>query len=312
MPITLRRRRNGEKNLHGGEIPGVEVGFAFEAIARAYIAAGMGAGAFLRAAKRRFALAAARDIAENAPAGKRVSVSRVAAATGLTRKEIPSLLRLEESATESRTTFESLLSPSAKLTRAWRSRADLTDLEGKPLDIPYSKGRGSFCALARSCTPDITPVSMLKELEMQGTIKILRSRKIRLVGQSDAKLRLKQKELMAFEIGLERFADQLYKKLRKTSGAIYLETDVAENLSPPLASLFVRHFSERARVLLDAIPKWVDANTSERKPHERSKSIGVGVYLYEDNFLSGKSFRDSAAKPGSREKVRTTPRAKRA
>jgi hypothetical protein len=104
-------------------------------------------GAFVEAARR----------AQPESAGQRI-VSRVATATGLTRREVTRLLESPRGLPPVRP------SPATQIFTRWRADPALRDRRGRPLALPRLGPAPSFEALARSVTQDVHPRSLLDEL----------------------------------------------------------------------------------------------------------------------------------------------------
>ena len=101
-------------------------------------------------------VAAARE-AQPAGAPAR-QVSRIATATGLTRREVTRLLGVPRDAATPRR------SPATELFARWLAEPSLRDARGRPRPLPRQGAEGSFEALARSVTRDVHPRSLLDEL----------------------------------------------------------------------------------------------------------------------------------------------------
>jgi len=121
-------------------------------------------GAFVEAARR----------AQPESAGLRI-VSRVATATGLTRREVTRLLEAPRGLPPSRP------SPATQLFTRWRSDPALRDKRGRVVALPRQGPAPSFDSLARSITQDVHPRSLLDELLRLGlavedgaTVKLVR------------------------------------------------------------------------------------------------------------------------------------------
>ena len=85
-------------------------------------------------------------------------VSRVATATGLTRREVTRLSQDLPAAAAERP------SPATQIFTRWRSDRRLRDRRGRPLSLPRQGPAPSFEALAQSVTRDVHPRSLLEQL----------------------------------------------------------------------------------------------------------------------------------------------------
>ncbi len=111
--------------------------------------------AFVEAARR----------AQPLSAGERV-VSRVATATGLSRREVTRLLDARDAMPPPRP------APATQVFTRWQADASLHDASGRPIALPRTGPAPSFDALARSVTQDVHPRSLLDELRRLGLVEV--------------------------------------------------------------------------------------------------------------------------------------------
>ena len=128
--------------------------------------------AFVEAARR----------AQPESAGPRI-VSRVATATGLTRREVTRLVAAPADADVAGAPPPARPSPATQVFTRWRADPALCDRRGQPRPLPRQGPAPSFEALARSVTQDVHPRSLLDELcrlglaEVEGDqVRLLRER----------------------------------------------------------------------------------------------------------------------------------------
>ncbi len=98
-------------------------------------------------------------------AGARI-VSRVATATGLTRREVTRLFGASGAAPAARP------SPATQVFTRWLADPALRRRRGGPAPLPRSGPAPSFEALARSVTQDVHPRSLLDELRRLGLVEV--------------------------------------------------------------------------------------------------------------------------------------------
>ena len=103
--------------------------------------------------------------AQPASAGPRI-VSRVATATGLTRREVTRLLLATGATAPARP------SPATQVFTRWQSDPALKKHRGGPMALPRSGPAPSFESLARSVTQDVHPRSLLEELLRLGLVSV--------------------------------------------------------------------------------------------------------------------------------------------
>jgi hypothetical protein len=96
------------------------------------------------------------------PSERARDISRVAMATGLTRREVTRLSQSVVAPAVERS------SPATRLFTHWRSDRKLRDKKGQPRVLPRQGPAPSFEALAASITRDVHPRSLLDELNRLG------------------------------------------------------------------------------------------------------------------------------------------------
>jgi hypothetical protein len=89
--------------------------------------------------------------------------SRVAAATGLNRREVKRLLAVQSDAQDQRAASTSR-SPAAMVFAHWRAQGDYRTRAGKPRVLPRTGAAPSFESLAHAVTRDVHPRALLEEL----------------------------------------------------------------------------------------------------------------------------------------------------
>ena len=145
-------------------------------IARMMLRNGFGAGELISAAKQASVRAA---LIEVIPAGSRINVSRLSVATGLTRKEISSLLgrKLKPKSILSKPTLEQR---AWRVLRGWYIDPKYRESNGRLIALPFGGKQRTFSSLVKRIWGDVTPLSVLRELERIRVITKTRSGTLRL------------------------------------------------------------------------------------------------------------------------------------
>lgn len=113
--------------------------------------------------------------------GRPTNASRVAAMTGLTRREVR---RLKNKIARGDHCVLGAQTPIFDVLDCWRSERDFQDALGQPLDLPLRGERRSFSALVRSICRDLPPGALRVELKRIGAIAELDNGKLRLLPPS--------------------------------------------------------------------------------------------------------------------------------
>ena len=123
---------------------------------------GFGYREFCELAKAAFVAVAAEDYGVH---GRPTNVSRIAAMTGLTRKQISSLRKRIEEGDAAQTQRGT---PICEVLKAWRTQAEFLDARGRIRALPLEGKRGSFRSLVKQYAGDIPDGAIRKELERIG------------------------------------------------------------------------------------------------------------------------------------------------
>jgi hypothetical protein len=250
-------------------------------LVRLYLRAGLGAGEFTVAAKLAFMRAAA----ENARIGRRLNVSAISAATGMTRKEVRSMVELAREAVEvpshgisrQRTT---------RVIHGWQTDPTFLDHEGNPAVLAVKGGNASFGALVRRYGGDVTPISVLRELERSGAVTRSKADMVRLRKQSTRLKGYSAESMAEVTTRIRDLAATMVGNIEKADRQTYTGFQDVTSLPAEVAALFLSTFSERAALLLDGVDRWVTSQKRLRKPGDAAephrRRIGIGVYLVDE------------------------------
>ena len=255
---------------------------------------GLGIGDLIRAGKQAYLRAA---IAHVTAAGSRVSASHLSVVTGLTRKEITALLNELEGAPIGRR-GESKDQRARRVLRGWKLDPRFCGNNGEPARLPLRGDRRSFAALVKIYGGDVTPNSVLKELERMKAVTFSRSRGLRL---RSAKVGAKSIEHMADLARLfPDFAKTVSPECPIAGRPLFFGFRDAVVDSSDQAAKFQQTFSNRAAAMLQGVQQWLVSQHQTRRlepiaGNERWR-VGIGVYLVQ----GGDATNRVRIKPGSK------------
>jgi len=133
-------------------------------LARIFLRFGKGYREFSELSKAAFVVVAAEDYGVH---GRPTNVSRIAAMTGLTRKEVS---RIRKRIDDSDATVTDRGTPLQEVISAWQSVDEFLGTNGEPAILPLTGKRGSFRSLIRQFAGDIPEGAMRKELHRIGAV----------------------------------------------------------------------------------------------------------------------------------------------
>jgi hypothetical protein len=136
-------------------------------VARLFLRFGRGYREYSELSKAAFVTVAAEDYGVH---GRPTNVSRIAAMTGLTRKEIS---RLRKKIDKGEAAICERGTPLVEVISAWRACDEFLTCDGKPADLPLTGERGSFQSLVKRFAGDIPEGAMRKELLRTGAAELV-------------------------------------------------------------------------------------------------------------------------------------------
>jgi len=273
-------------------------------LAKLCMKSGMGAGELQIAVK----IACISVAAESAKLGNRLNHSRIAAATGLTRKEVRTLFGLGKAGrvvggkevAKQRTT---------RVLHGWSTDSEFLDRRGNPVPLVVRGPGLTFHALVRRYAGDVTPISVLNELVRTGAVSHLENDRVA-VRKRTPRVKGYGSDVVAdVAIRLGDFARTLVGNIEHPETPVFVGFDEIPGLSTDEAALFQVTFSDRAASLVDGVDRWRTSQTrigSKGRLKEKSGiKVGLGVYLMTQQPDSG------AASFGPPNHSKSTQRTKR-
>jgi hypothetical protein len=252
-------------------------------IARMLLRSGFGAGELIDAAKQASVRAA---LIEVIPLGSRINVSRLSVATGLTRKEISSLLgrSVKAKALPQKSTLEQR---AWRVLRGWHTDPKYREQSGRLAALPFAGKQRTFSSLVRRYGGDVTPRSVLRELERIKVVSKTRSGTLRLHSGAMHSRGLLIQQLSDVALAFKDFAATVAAPDREGNAQGYFGFKDAVVPSVDQAALFQHTFAERGAILLESFEQWLKGQTrvtgGRPRPTNGSVRVGVGVYLVQDN-----------------------------
>jgi hypothetical protein len=212
------------------------------------------------------------------PEGKKQTVSRVSALTGLNRKEVKRLL---EGGDPERKSGQDRYNRAVRVISGWINDERFQNDRGRPAELPVEGGRRSFSQLVKDHSGDIPTVAMLDMLLDAGSVR-RRDDTVRLIrhayipgGDSAEKIRILGNdagELIAtIDHNLTAGEDELLFQ-RKVAW-----DNIAPEAVPKLRKLSFR----KAQSLLEQLNREYAKNEQEVGAETNGKYISLGIYFHE-------------------------------
>ena len=220
--------------------------------------------------------------------GKKPSISRIAAATGLSRAEVSQLL-----ANPPPPSGIANLAPRAsdRVIAGWMSDPDYLEPTGKPKPLAYADGRCTFSDLVHAYASDIPPRAMLNEMiatkrvteQAEGTYIPTTSTVRASLSQADA--------ISGFGAKMNALGSTLLQNLRDVDRRRLFETlihvaDVDHAKIPKVA----KELARRCRTFSQGVERYLLDQTSSGLPpgHEHGeRTLGVIIAVVESQAANG-------------------------
>lgn len=253
-------------------------------LVRLVLKRGMAFGQFAELVKRAYVEAAEEDFAVP---GRKLTISRVAVLTGLTRKEASRLMQEEPAVSESQARRR--VNRAARVVSAWAVDPAFQDAQGAPLELPFDSGGGdepSFTRLVALHGADVPPRAVLDELMRVGAVARREDGRIHLVerayipaGDEAAKLDILGTDAADLIAAIEH-------NLGSDVAVPYFQRKVAyDNLPADYLPVLRALLAERGQALLETLnddmarhDRDLGAVTSDA-PRRRAM---IGIYYFEE------------------------------
>jgi hypothetical protein len=245
-------------------------------LVRVLLRNGIAYGSFAELAKKTYVDVAFEDFA---PTGRKQTISRVSALTGLTRKETKRLHEMERGDADA---SQQRYNRAIRVISGWLNDAEFHDHSGHPAPLPVEGERGSFAALVKKYSGDMTTQSMLAVLSTASSVardgdsvRLVRhayvpgndpADKLHILGTDTAEL------IATIDHNLVSEKDRL-RFQRKVSNH-----RVREDALPEFQALA----ANRGQALLEELDAWLTRHevAGDAADGERAHYVSLGIYYY--------------------------------
>lgn len=216
--------------------------------------------------------------------GRKQSASRIAVLTGLDRKEVAHLRELSKD-------VDALLSQETKRTNralrainAWRKDSRYLDDDHQPLPLPLNDGQNSFHQLAQEHCGDITPASVLSELQRAGLVEVDGKHTVRLTNRHYIPRADSEAQFALMGQAGQDLLNTASHNIEHPKDESRLQLSVAyDELSPATRRKLKKLIDKESILLLEKLDGWLKGELSLQEDTDpESRRAGVGIYYFED------------------------------
>lgn len=219
--------------------------------------------------------------------GKKQTISRVSILSGLSRKEVQSVLARSASTTGDDASYERY-NRAARVIAGWVRDRDFLDSAGNPLALKQDDGDVSFNLLVRRHSGDVPARAILDELLRVGAVERLEDGRIRLVSRAYIP---RTSDLDKLEILGTDAADLIYTidhNLQHGAADPFFQRKVMyDNLPVEAIGAFRALAAEPAQGLLEKMDQWLSQHDRDVNPSVNGTGrmrAGIGIYYFEENL----------------------------
>ncbi len=242
-------------------------------LARVLLRNGIAFQTFAEVAKKAFV-----DIAfeEFGTPGRKQTISRVSALTGLTRKETKRLQELGRLIDEQ---AMQRYNRAVRVLSGWLNDPEFQDDEGQPAILPVEGGPGSFHALVRKYSGDVPTQAMLAVLENGGSVAREEGR-VRLVRAAYLPADDPEEGLRILGTDTAELVTTIEHNLRSPADSRWFQRKVSNTrLQPEALPEFRQLAAERSQALLEALDEWLARH--ESAPDEPGCYASLGIHYFQ-------------------------------
>jgi hypothetical protein len=216
--------------------------------------------------------------------GRRQSTSRVSVITGLSRREVMRVRKLQRPDITASTERHNR---AARVIAAWRRESDFLDAKGKPALLPM-EGRGAtFSELVKRFSGNVPPRAILDELIHVGAVERRGNGRIGLLARAYIPQNLDAHKFNILGSDVQYLISTIDHNLNADHGEPLFQRKVAyDNLPDHVLPKFRKLFTKKAQSLLESADKWLAQRDRDIDPSVKgagSNRAGFGIFFFEES-----------------------------
>jgi hypothetical protein len=217
--------------------------------------------------------------------GRKQTVSRVSIITGLTRKEVSRLQKID---TPDDSAIAHQYNRAARVISGWLRDPRFQTKTGIPAPLYFDKGKASFSELVREHSGDVPPRAIYDELIRVGTIAKDESGKITLLSDGYIPRTGETGKLHILGTDVQLLLNTIDHNLQRGAQTPFFQRKVSYDNLPVEALLEFRTMSaEKSQALLLECDKYLSLHDRDINPNTNGtgrKQAGIGIYYFEQDI----------------------------
>ena len=237
---------------------------------------GVAHGAFAELTKKVFV-----DVAfdEFPPEGRKQTLSRVSALTGLTRKDVARLHELQQTDDSS---SQARYNRAVRVISGWMNDTRFLNAAGKPADLPVGGGLPSFDGLVKQYSGDIPTRAMLSMLVDAGSVQEIDG-KVRLIRHAYVTGSDQAEKLVILGSDVFELISTIDHNLTADPAELLFQRKVSyDNIDPAALAKLRKMSARKAQALLEQLDRQYAGHELEGSS-DQGKTISLGIYFYEQD-----------------------------
>lgn len=217
--------------------------------------------------------------------GRKQSDSRVSIITGLSRKEVRRLKRMEQlsdAATIDR------YNRGASVITGWIRDKRFTNAKGQPQALKFEKGRVTFSDVVKSFSGDVPARAVLDELLSVGAVQVLEDGKIQLLTRAYIPFKDEPEFLSILGTDVAHLIKTIDHNMTRKAGEAFFQRKVSYDNLPIEAIPELRRLSATlGQKLLETMDRWLSEHDRDVNPNIGGKGCiqaGLGIYYFEEDL----------------------------
>ncbi len=249
-------------------------------LAKLLLRNGIAYGSFTEIARRVFVEVAFADFVLP---GKKQTVSRVAALTGLTRKEVS---RIRGSEPDDDIIASQKYNRAIRVISGWNNDPAYTDKTGTPLVLSMNSLQTSFATLVKTYSGDIPTKAMLKVLVSSGSVEENEDGTVSLIKSAYIPSGDPADKINILGTDARELISTIDHNITSSPEDLRFQRKVSYSNIPPEAAKEFRYLSNmKSQALLEEFSDWLHdkkMDSPDDSSSDTGRYVSVGVYFYEE------------------------------
>jgi len=216
--------------------------------------------------------------------GRKQTNSRISILTGLSRKEVLRVKRLERPVDEETI---SRYNRAARVVGGWVRDPSFQDADGQPRPLPI-EGENSFTSLVQRYSGDVPIRAILDELRRVGTVKEEPDGRMRLVARAYIPQGDETLKLGVLGTDVADLIETINHNLTDDGRMPRFQRKVSyDNIPREALDAFRKLSGQEAQTLLERLDGWLAAYDRDTNPQARGTGrtrVGIGIYYFEEDL----------------------------